>query len=137
MHIVREPVVEIVRLEESPRGTFGVLRINKRVACLTLEPPDRENERNISSIPAQQYACRRYDSARFGETFLVEGVPGRNGVLIHPGNEVGDTRGCVLLGASLHWAQERGIAQSRKAFSEFMEAMHGVDRFHLTVVERY
>ncbi len=43
--------VELLRLEQGADGTFGVLRLNGCVHCVTLEPPDRNNERDLSSIP--------------------------------------------------------------------------------------
>lgn len=137
MELVKEPVVEVVRLEESKQGTFGLMRLNKRVACLTLEPPDKENKRSLSSIPAQQYICRRHQSPRFGETFRVEDVPDRDNVLFHPGNEVAHTKGCILLGSALLDGKARGVSGSRKAFEGFMQAMEGVERFHLTIHEQF
>ena len=133
-----EPVVEIVRLEEAKTGTFGALRVNKRVLCLTLEPPDRLNERDRSSIPAQQYRCVRTASSRFGETFAIEDVPGRQAVLFHTGNSVGDTKGCIILGQRFGTLdQGRAVLDSRSAFKEFMALMAGLDAFHLTVHEHY
>ena len=42
---------EIVRLEKSADGTFGVLRLDGKVFCVTLELPDRGNKVNVSCIP--------------------------------------------------------------------------------------
>ena len=126
-----EPVVEIIRLEESAQGTFGVLRLNKQVLCATLEPSDRLNRAGVSSIPAQQYRCARRMSPRFGETFEVLNVPGRTDVLVHPGNTSAHTRGCILLGSG--W----GCVDSREAFGVFMGRLGGGGTFHLTVYERY
>ncbi|BBD08762.1 putative uncharacterized protein [Desulfovibrio ferrophilus] len=132
------PIVELIRLEEAPLGSFGVLRMNKEVVCVTLEPPDKLNAQDVSSIPAQQYLCARVDSPRFGNTFQVQDVPGRTRVLFHSGNTVEDTRGCVLLGTSYGMlGQERGVLGSRNAFNLFMENLSGVDGFHLTILERY
>lgn len=132
------PVVEITRLEEGEAGTFGVLRINKQLLCLTLEPPDRENRANISSIPAQQYHCKRVRSRRFGETFQVEDVPGRTAILFHPGNAVEETKGCFLLGRHVGTLRgDRAVLSSGQAFGEFLAALKGHDSFHLTVTEGY
>lgn len=133
-----EPIVEIVRLEESEHGTFGVLRLNKELVCATLEPQDRRNVVNISSIPAQQYRCRRTTSARFGETFEVDDVPGRSRVLFHPGNTREHTQGCILLGGG--WGDfggKRGITESRRTFKGFMGRLAGNGSFRLTIYERY
>ncbi|MFC2076616.1 DUF5675 family protein [candidate division KSB1 bacterium] len=133
------PIVELVRLEENySYGTFGALKINKQVFCVTLEPHDELNARRISSIPAQQYLCRRHHSQRFGETFRIMDVPGRDGVLLHPGNIQSDTEGCVLLAE--HYGKlkgKRGVLNSGKTFRAFMALMDGIDEFHLTVQEHY
>jgi len=90
------PIVELIRLEEDEEfGTFGVLKINKQTFCVPLEPPDRENMPFRSSIPAQQYTCKRHESQKFGETFIVTKVPARDRVLFHAGNVVDDTEGCI------------------------------------------
>jgi len=132
------PILELVRLEESPEGTFGVLRIQKRVFCVTLEPQDLQNVRDRSSIPAQQYLCRRHRSQRFGETFMVTDVPGRKDILFHPGNTEADTAGCILVAE--HYGKLRGnraVLNSGVTFGRFMEALAGHDTAHLTVYERF
>jgi len=133
------PIVELIRLEEDfEHGTFGVLKINKEVFCVTLEPPDVENAQNISSIPAQQYKCRRVDSPRYGDTFEICDVPGRTHVLIHAGNVVGNTKGCVLL--AQHFGKLRGdraVLNSGNTFKAFLSRMTMYNRFHLTISEVY
>ncbi|WP_461210093.1 DUF5675 family protein [Desulfocurvus sp. DL9XJH121] len=133
-----DPVVEIIRLEESAQGTLGALRLNKELVCATLEPPDRENAAGVSSIPAQQYRCARHASAKFGETFEVLDVPGRTHVLFHAGNTAAQTRGCILLGGA--WGRVgggRAVLDSREAFTRFMDRLSGADSFHLTIYEQY
>jgi len=132
------PVIELIRLEESAPGTFGALRINKRLTCWTLEPDDRLNEQGRSSIPAQQYICRRYSSAKYPATFQVMDVPGRDKVLFHAGNKIGDTAGCILLGETLgKLAGDRALLNSGATFKAFMDELQGVDEFHLTIREEY
>lgn len=133
------PIIEIIRLEENfDYGTFGVLRINKEVFCVTLEPPDVFNQQNRSSIPAQQYICSRYASERHGETFAVENVPGRYAVLFHSGNTQKNTIGCILLGQYFgKLKDDRAILNSGQTFKRFMDLMAGYDRFHLTIKEAY
>jgi hypothetical protein len=130
-------IVELIRLEDDSEGTFGVLKINKEVFCVTLEPPDRLNKREKSCIPAQQYICNRYKSHAFGKTFIVENVPNRSGILFHAGNTKKDTAGCIIL--AQHFGKLRGfraVLNSGKTFEEFMELMKD-DQFHLTIKEAY
>jgi hypothetical protein len=131
-------VLELIRLEDSSAGTFGVLKINKEPFCVTLEPWDWENMKSKSSIPAQQYTMRRYDSPSFGLTFLVENVPGRTAILFHAGNTADDTAGCILLASSFGKLRgERAILNSGKTFDIFMRRMDDVDFAHLTIKEVY
>lgn len=130
--------VEIVRLEESDQGTFGVLKIDKEVFCLTLEQDDEENKANESSIPAQQYICKRVDSPKYGDTFEVCKVPGRSHILFHSGNFISDTKGCILLGQEFgKLGEKRGVLNSGKAFCRFMEEMKAEEIFHLTIKEEF
>ena len=131
------PVVELTRLEEhSSFGTFGVLKINKSVFCVTLEPPDLLNEVNISSIPAQQYICRKYRSPKYGETFKIIGVPSRTDVLFHSGNVAEHTKGCILLGQYFGKLKgDRAVLNSGKTFAQFMKIMGEIPFFHLTIKE--
>jgi len=136
------PVVEIIRLEENYQfGTFGVLKINKVLFCVTLELPDLLNKRSQSSIPAQQYICQRYSSAKYPDTFQVTNVPDRSYVLFHSGNWKKDTRGCILTGqyfAKLQgdWS-DRGVWNSGKTFENFIQRLRDYEQFHLTITEVY
>lgn len=126
--------VELIRLEEGPEGTFGVLKVNKRIFCMTLEPKDMLNEQNISCIPApQQYTCQKR-MTKYGETFEAMNVPGRAGILFHSGNFLGDTLGCILLGQyTSKLRDERGVFNSGNTMKAFMEKMKDIDSFLLTI----
>jgi len=134
------PSVEIIRLETSyEHGTFGVLRINKQVLCVTLEPRDAENAQNISSIPAGQYVCKRYSSLRYPDTFQVMNVPDRFFILFHAGNVDDDTEGCILVGSSVVKFKngDRAVLNSGLTFKMFMNALAGCEEFILTIHEKY
>ena len=136
------PVIEIIRLEENyAYGTFGVLKLNKELFCVTLELPDLLNKSSMSSIPAQQYICQRYSSAKYPDTFEVTNVPNRSFALFHSGNIKRDIRGCILTAQYFtklqgNW-EDRGVWNSGKTFTNFMERLKGYDRFHLTITEVY
>lgn len=132
-----KPTVELIRLETKRNaGTFGILKIVKQVFCVTLEPPDRDNLKNVSSIPAGQYDCLRVDSATWGETFKVLDVPGRTGIVFHPGNRLRDTRGCILLAE--HFGKlrsDRAVLNSGRTFDAFMGIFKDEGLFNLTIKE--
>jgi len=123
------PLVEIIHLQSYvPDGTFGVVRINGELVCLSLEPPWRNNQRDISCFPEGQYIARRIKSPRFGETFQLIGVPGRDHIEFHIGNTVDDTHGCILLGSYLAmFGNRKGIARSQRAFDHFMVMLGTAD----------
>ena len=130
--------LDLVRVEESSSGVFGVLLAEGKAFCLTLEPPDLGNEPNVSCIPPGRYACRRVKSPRFGETFEVAGVPGRSHILFHAGNLASDTKGCILTGRRYGWVSMptdtgRGLLDSRAAFQDLMDRLHGEEECHLVV----
>ncbi len=133
------PIIELIRLEESFQyGTFGVLKFNKSVFCVTLEPPDVWNAKNMSSIPAQQYMCWRIVSPTFGETFEIKDVPGRTNVLFHAGNISENTKGCVIIAEYFgKLGKNRGILNSGATFTKFMNRLHDYKAFHLTIKEVY
>lgn len=132
------PTVRIIRIEESDQGTFGVMTICGQAFCVTLERPDELNKVNISSIPAGQYLCKKTNSHRFGETFEITNVPDRTHVLLHAGNRIEDTQGCVVLAqhfGKLHG--DRAVLNSGATFREFMEIMGGFVYFSLVIKEVY
>ena len=134
MHTVR-----LIRLEEDHLyGTFGALIIDSKLFCWTLEPPDELNQQSISSIPAQQYRCKRCSSDRYPDTFQVMNVPGRTKILFHKGNFDEHTEGCILLARKYGVLRGgRAIMNSGDTFNQFMEIMQGIDEFSLTIVEQY
>ena len=134
-----KPAVEIIRLEESDNGTFGALKINKQLFCWTLELQDKLNLKSNSSIPAQQYFCKKIESPKYGKTFEICNVPGRTHILFHPGNTTKDTEGCILLGRSIGYITDsnKGILSSKSVFREFMNIFSNTAIFHLTIKEEY
>jgi len=130
--------IDLKRIEQGDDGTFGVLRINGKAWCVTLEPPEKGNAENISCIPSGRYTCRQVISRRFGSTYEIMDVPGRTHILIHPGNVVADTQGCVLLGRYFGLLRgDRGVLGSGKTFHAFMEELGGVEEFVLLVEDAY
>ena len=90
----------LLRFNESPTlPTSGVLLTeNHHPVCFTLEPPWKDNAKNVSCIPLGTYRLRPKHSAKFGTTLEVTGVPDRSQIIFHGGNSLVDTRGCILLG---------------------------------------
>jgi len=131
-------IAELIRLETNKiYGTLGILKINKKVFCCTLEPADNENKSNISSIPTGQYTCRRYSSQKYNDTFEVLDVTDRSSILFHSGNVINDTAGCIILGQYFDKlsSHERAVLNSGSTFDKFINLLDGQLSFHLTVSE--
>ena len=131
-------VVDVVRLEQGEQGTLGVVRLDGRCCWLSLEPPDRGNRPNVSSIPAGEYRCGPVASPRFGETYAVLDVPGRSHILFHAGNTAADTEGCILLGRRFGSVEgRRAVLESRPGLAGFLRSLAGGEGFRLRISEHY
>jgi hypothetical protein len=95
--------------------TIGMLSIGGAYECFTLEDVVRpEKIHGKTAIPAGTYNVIITPSARFKRDLpLVEGVPGFEGIRIHPGNRAEDTEGCILVGVA---KGKDFVSESRKAF---------------------
>lgn len=121
----------IARYHSAEGGTFGVLLVHGEPRFVTLEPPWKGNAVGKSCIPLGEYEIGLHVSARHGVTYEVLGVPGRDEILFHAGNEVHETTGCILLGITLGFGK---ILNSREAMHRFVELMAGRDRARVVVV---
>lgn len=108
------PVVELWRGKENAHGTFGTLTRAGKHLCYTLEEPDRNNERRVSCIPEGRYYCVPHSGARFKNVWRLLNVPGRDAILIHAGNTIADTEGCILVGLR---PAPNGVADSQAALN--------------------
>lgn len=122
------------RLPSTPNGTFGSLIKDNEPWLTTCENPWIGNTRNESCIPPGMYECVRYNSRRHGKTFAITGVINRSGIIFHAGNNIRDTKGCILLGGG--FGRVHGlpsVTSSRVAMDRFRAAMD-VDKFYLNVI---
>lgn len=125
------------RVSSDAQGTYGVLIDGTRPFAVTLERPWLNNERSVSCIPAGQYACRRVQSPKFGNTFEVTGVPDRSHILFHKGNQVEETQGCILVAEQFGKLGNGNVAvlQSGQGYAEFMLLLAGQAEFTINIVE--
>ena len=87
--------------------------------CWTLERPWKDNQKNISCIPEGEYECSMRKSPRFGYTYHVKNVKDRSYILIHSGNIVSHTNGCILIGKEKGWMRgQRAVFRSRVVLNE-------------------
>lgn len=102
--------IEIIKIEETTDSTLSQMRIDGRFFCFVLEDGYREQKQpGKTRIPHGTYSVERrtwggfYEDykRRFGHEFSIElsNVPNFKYILIHTGNTVADTDGCLLVGA--------------------------------------
>lgn len=125
------------RIDSSSECVLGVLELDGKEICKTLELPWRDNEKVISCIPAGEYKLSPYPSSRFGEVYIVNDVPNRTGILIHTGNTASDIEGCILVGDSYGKLNgKRAVLNSRQAFN-FIKELLGNEEYMLNIVNAY
>lgn len=133
------PLVHIFRIEDDyTYGVFGVLLINGKIFCVTLEPCEYANKTFKSCIPAGCYELEKTVSQKFGTTYEVCNVPDRTHILLHRGNIVEHTEGCILLGEYFgKFKGNRAVLNSGKTFTNFMDTMHYFKTAKLIIKEMW
>ena len=148
--------LKVERLFSGPEGTIGVLFLNDKAQCLTLE-----DEFHLIKVPGEtRIPSGRYrlrvralgESPHFDEayaTLFVNGfhrgmveimaVPGFSDVLIHTGNTSADTRGCLLVGETAN-SCAFALAGSRDAYrplyQKLFAALSGGEAVSITFTDR-
>lgn len=111
--------------------TFGKLFINGLYVCETLELPWLNNQRRISCIPKGVYKVVPRSSPKYKEHLYVTNVPGRDLILIHPGNKAQDTNGCILPGMIRGKDQ---VLNSLVAMKEILKQTQGKTNIELEIL---
>ncbi|MEW6115661.1 MAG: DUF5675 family protein [Nitrospirota bacterium] len=135
--------VILKRISMLRNATFGVLldcgvtpHMGGIPFAVTVERPWLNNQKSVSCIPAGKYICKRVNSPKFGNTFEVTAVPGRDHILFHKGNLSDDSHGCIIVAEMFDAVGgQDGIAQSAKGFGEFLFRLNGENAFELEIIE--
>jgi len=104
--------LKLERIARKSTYTIGKMYINGEYFCDTIEDVDRglkqtDDLNKISSvkvkgqtaIPTGEYIVTKTFSTRFKRNmYLLNNVPGFEGIRIHSGNTEKDTEGCLILG---------------------------------------
>lgn len=130
-------MIEVYRHFTDDQGTPGEMRIGPWVAS-TLELPWRDNQSDISCIPAGTYPfilvkTRRPIGGR-SHLYLINNVPDRFGILAHAGTFAGQTDkgykssvlGCCLVGYRTGiYQSQRAIFDTRRAIGDMHNILRG------------
>src|SRR4030042_1985156 len=121
--------LELVRKVRTEESTVGILSVEGKIECFTLE--DKERAEKIwgkTAIPVGQYEVGISFSNRFKKDLpILFNVPGYEGVRIHAGNTAEDTEGCNLVGTTS--ARDK-VLNSRMAFQRLF------DKFKIAVTNK-
>ena len=90
--------ITLKRTLQDSNGAHGSLYQAETFLCYTEELPWKNNEPGESCIPLGVYSCTAHNSPNHPNTWEVNGVEGRSAILIHTGNTMKDTEGCILVG---------------------------------------
>jgi len=126
-------MVELIRTY-CRHHTEGELYVDGELICLTLEHPWRDNKKGISCVPEGEYRLSKFESIKHPNTYHVDNVPDRTGILFHVGNGLGDTHGCILTGTEFAATGIR-ILYSKVGFKQFMTAMKGRETDRILITE--
>ncbi len=104
------------------KSTIGELYVDGEFLCFTLEDVERTTKMyGETAIQCGTYPVIVTPSKRFKRLMpLLVGVPNFSGIRIHPGNDAGDTEGCILVGMT---RSPDFIGRSREAFNELFVLM--------------
>jgi hypothetical protein len=123
--------VILLRDEVSPSVIRGTLYAKDKTFQI-LERPWKNNTRNESCIPETGDISKPYRavflsrsaSGRYKNIYHIQNVPNRGGILIHQGNVVDHTRGCLIIGKKRgNLAGKLAVLNSRTALNEFVLLM--------------
>lgn len=137
--------VILKRCDQGDQGTFGQLVTPRGYRCFTGELPDRDNQSNISRIPAGLYRVEATWSPRFKRRmYLLFNVPRRAGIRKHPANFMGDKtknyrcqlNGCIALGERLGvMGGQKALLVSAPAVRRFEQHMN-LQPFILQIIDK-
>ena len=113
-------ITRIYETETATHGLAGLFDAERNLLATfhTLELPWRGNERNVSCIPEGSYLATRELHPKKGIVYRLHNVEGRSGILIHVGNSLTDTEGCILIGKKSDLIAHT-VTSSKLAVKEF------------------
>lgn len=112
--------ISVKRTDINNKRIIGMVYIDDVYFSYSLESP--LTKLIHPAIPVGTYPVLITFSHRFGRNLpLVDKVPEREGIRIHPGNSAADTQGCILVGRGRN---EDTIFSSRVAVDDIYKAIH-------------
>lgn len=120
------------RFLSSDLGILGILLGERReFLCFTLEIPFTDGLLG-SAVAAGVYPIMLMWSSKWSGYMPYLDVPKRSGIMLHAGNTIRDSRGCILLGKGVSSSSPYMLMQSREAVSE---VVHYIKSNHVSKID--
>lgn len=112
--------LELTRKVKTGESTIGMLFVDGKMECFTLEDVEREKKVfGKTAIPIGEYEITISYSPHFKKELpLLLNVNGYEGVRLHSGNTAEDTEGCILVGTT---TARNKVLNSRLAFQKLFD----------------
>ena len=132
--------VKLNRTSDDGRQTLGNAETqdehgNVYLRFASLELPWKNNERQVSCIPAGKYKVIKRYSQKYGNHFHVQDVPARDMILIHAANFSRQLEGCIAVGRK-HFDMDndglKDVSNSRTTLSLLYNEMP--EEFELEII---
>ena len=121
-------ICRLLRTESTSTRTRGVLTHNGEILCTVLELPWRDNQTDISCIPAGTYSVDVINSPAHGRCFELQGTEPRTNVQMHVANWPQELLGCIAVGTGY---LANGVSNSRTALTRLLDMFP--DGFNLEI----
>lgn len=95
-------LIKIIRNQScSDESTIGRMLVQGKEIGRTLELPWRNNEENVSRVPAGIYDANIRSDGPLKWRVELKDVPSRGNIQIHVGNYAREIKGCILVGSEV------------------------------------
>lgn len=126
--------IHVQLIAETPDSTLSIVTVGGEFLCFALEDGCREKKvAGETRIPPGVYQVGKrtegkfYENykSRWGHAFAIHllDVPGFEFILMHIGNVIADTRGCLLVGLGVAFNGNFAVNQSTAAYLQLYEVV--------------
>jgi hypothetical protein len=121
-------LIKVERFLHHPDCEIGRVYINGEYFCFSIEDASRTTKiKGETCIPVGQYPLNIRFSPRFSKAYnhdmiWVQNVPGFEFILIHWGNTISDTEGCLIIGDKIGVVNQKdAVLNSRATYLKFYD----------------
>lgn len=126
-------------LDDRTLGEFTIFDDSSEIyRFYTLERKWDNNKKNESCIPEGKYTVIPNNTLAHPDSYRLPDVKGRTGILIHSGNFIHHSLGCILIGMNRIDLDKDGLpdVSSSKRAMDMLYKFVGRKEFELSIVEK-